>query len=245
MKLTRTLNWRNLFFELVVVFIGLLAALQVDDYRQQREFQQAQHRYLVRLNEDMQLYLESTDEILGFLVEVRDAMEHVWNSLQAGELVNGDRATFEKALIYMGHLPSNPLPRSAYDEMVASGMFSALESVELQSAISRLFATHAFMESNFAWWRENVLFDERYIDRLVDYYDDPGEPIDRQSLFAEPSRRVRFDLETLAADREFRNAIYWARDTRSDWVEWNQRLRADVLAARKLLEEELGKAGDG
>ena len=234
-----SLNWRTLVFELIVVFIGLLAALQVDDYRQQREFRQAQHRYLVRLHEDLEAYLRSTEDIFDFLVEARDAIEHVWESLQAGELIGGDRRKFERGLIYMGHLPSNPMPRSAYDEMVASGMFSALESVELQRAISRLFSTHAFMESNFAWWRENVLHDERYMDGLVDYYDDPGEPIDREGMFSEPTRRVDFDLAALAADRTFRNAIYWARDTRSDWVEWNALLRKHVMEVAALLEAEL------
>lgn len=236
------LNWRALLFELAIVFIGLLAALQVDDYRQQREFRQAQHRYLVRLHEDLGLYLRDTSEIFDFLVETRDAVEHVWDSLQAGEVIGGDRRKFERGLIYMGHLPSNPLPRSAYDEMVASGMFSALESVELQRAISRLFATHAFMESNFAWWRENVLHDERYIDELVDFHDEPGEPADRQGMFSEPVRRVDFDLAALAADRIFRNSIYWARDTRSDWVQWNSLLRSQVLEVTGLLEAEL--AGD-
>ena len=239
MKFTKALNWRNLFFELVIVFIGILAALQVDDYRQQQAFEQAQYRYLARLNEDLKLYLDSTESTLKLLIDIRDAMEHVWDSLQAGEVIDGDRKTFEFGLIYLGHLPSNPLPRSAYDEMVASGMFSSLESIELQSAISKLFSTHAFMESNFTWWRENVLYDERHMDTLVDFYDDPGESVDRGALFAEPSRRVSFDLKVLAADREFRNGIYWARDTRSDWVEWNTLLRNEVLQAMKLLEAEL------
>jgi hypothetical protein len=243
MRRTPGLNWRPLLFELVIVFVGLLAALQVDDYRQQREFRQAQQRYLVRLHEDLGLYLRDTEQIFDFLVEARDATNYVWDSIQAGELIGNDRRTFEKGLIYMGHLPSNPLPRSAYDEMVASGMFSALESVELQRAISRLFATHAFMESNFAWWRENVLYDERYIDELVDFYDDPGEPVDRAGMFSEPVRRVDFDLAALATDRVFRNSIYWARDTRSDWVEWNTRLRTQALEVSALLEAELAKGG--
>ena len=240
MKSIRTINWKTLFFELVIVFVGLLAALQVDEYRDRRAFEAAQTRYLERLHDDLAIYLEETESTEEFLKDTRDAVEHVWDSIQAGEIINGDNERFEHGLIYMGHLPSNPLPRGAYDEMVASGMFSALESTELQRSISRLFSTHDFVETNFAWWRDTFLYTERYLYELVRFYDGEGEVILMNATLAEPRRRVDFDFARLSADASFRNGIYWARDVRSDWYEWVSVLRNQAEEVRLILESELG-----
>jgi hypothetical protein len=239
MKVNREINWKTLFFELVIVFVGLLAALQVDEYRDRRAFEAAQNRYLERLHDDLVAYLDRTESTVEFLGKTRDAVNHVWASIQAGEIVNGDTEQFEHGLIYIGHLPSNPLPRGAYDEMVASGMFSALESNELQHAISQLFSTHDFVETNFAWWRDNFLHTERYIYELVQFSDGEGETILMTDTLAEPNRRVAYDFDQLSGDLGFRNGIYWARDVRSDWVEWVTQLRTQAEQVRRLLRGEL------
>ena len=70
----------------------------------------------------------------------------------------------------------------------------------------------------------------------------PYNPADKEGMFSEPTRRVDFDLTALAADRTFRNAIYWARDTRSDWVEWNALLREQATEVAALLDAELARA---
>lgn len=239
MKVTREINWKALFFELVIVFIGLLAALQVDEYKDRRAFEAAQQRYLERMHDDLVNYLEKTESTVQFMEQTREAVEHVWASIEAGEIVGGDTEKFEHGLIYIGHLPSNPLPRGAYDEMVASGMFSALESNQLQRAISQLYSTHDFVETNFAWWRDTFLHTERYIHKLVQFYDGEGETILMTDTLAEPNRRVAYDFEKLVNDVKFRNGIYWGRDVRSDWVEWVTQLRTQAEEVRQLLKSEL------
>lgn len=239
MKVTREINWKTLFFELVIVFIGLLAALQVDEYKDRRAFEAAQQRYLERMHDDLVNYLEKTESTVQFMEQTREAVEHVWASIEAGEIVGEDTEKFEHGLIYIGHLPSNPLPRGAYDEMVASGMFSALESNQLQRAISQLYSTHDFVETNFAWWRDTFLHTERYIHKLVQFYDGEGETILMTDTLAEPNRRVAYDFEKLVNDVKFRNGIYWGRDVRSDWVEWVTQLRTQAEEVRQLLKSEL------
>jgi hypothetical protein len=239
MRVIREINWKTLFFELVIVFIGLLAALQVDDYRDRRAFEVAQTRYLERLRDDLAAYLGQTESTVEFLNDTRDAVDHIWASIEAGEIIDGNIEQFEHGLIYMGHLPSNPLPRGAYDEMVASGMFSALQSNELQRAISQLFSTHDFVETNFSWWRDSFLHTERYVFGLLQFSYGEGEAVLMNDTLAEPKRHVSFDFDQLAGDMKFRNGIYWARDVRSDWVEWVTELRTQSEQVRRLLVDAL------
>lgn len=89
MKTTREINWKTLFFELVIVFVGLLAALQVDEYRDRRVFEAAQQRYLERMHDDLVTYLEKTESTVQFMEQTREAVDHVWASIEAGEIVGG------------------------------------------------------------------------------------------------------------------------------------------------------------
>jgi hypothetical protein len=229
-------DWRVVVLELCIVFVGLFAALQLDSYREDRQFRQDQERHLKRLQVDIADYLEITSIVQEFLDQNHVAVAHVSDSLQAGEIINDDTLLFEQGVIYFAHLPFNPLLRSSYEEMVASGMFSALESENLKSAIANLFFTHDFTENNFSWWRQGALEFENLMMSHVDYYDDPGI-IERPGfLNGEPIRRVRYDFEALAASREIRNGFYWAKDVTWDWSYHSARLRNQAVEVEAMIE---------
>jgi hypothetical protein len=235
----RKWDWRVVVLELVIVFVGLFAALQLDSYRDQQEFRAAQQRYLVRMKEDLAEYLVSTEYVQNFLEYNYKAVSYVSDSLQAGKIPGGDTELFERGVIYFAHLPSNPLPRSAYEEMVASGMFSALESEELKKAISLLFSTHEFTEQNFRWWREGALNFENELASAIEYYDDPGVVLEEGFLQGEPIRRVRYDFSELANNRQVRNGFYWAKDSVNDWLSFTIMLRESAADVEALIEQQL------
>lgn len=210
-------DWRVIALELLIVFVGLFAALQLDSYRDERSFAQAQQRYLLRLGEDIAGYLETMGPRLAFLERNRIAVQHVADSLQANELLGGDTELFERGLIYVGHLPSSPLPRSAYDEMVASGMFAALESEPLKQAVSELYALSETVSANFAWWRTVALDVEQDLVGQVEYYTEPGDVNQDAFMSQEPRRRVRYDFDSLAGNLRIQNGFYWAADVVGDW----------------------------
>jgi hypothetical protein len=232
-------DWRVIVLELVIVFVGLFAALQLDSYRDQQAFKAAQHRHLLRMSQELENYLEFTKDTQTFLRENHEAVTHVSSSLQAAEILNGDEALFQKGVIYFAHLPSNPLPRASYEEMVASGMFSALESEELKKAISGLYSMHEFVETNFEWWRDGALRFEEELASWVDYYDEAPLGDETGFLFNEPERRIRYDFEALAKERRIRNGFYWARDSVSDWYEFTERLRDHAADVDVLIKQQL------
>jgi hypothetical protein len=239
MKRLSNLNWRNLLAELLVVFVGLFAALQLDDWRQQREFHDAETRYLIRLQEDLQGFLDFSGNILPFLEENFEAVQHVNESLAAGRILDGDDGKFEAGLIYVDHLPALQIHRAAYDEMVASGMFARLRSEQLKRDVAALYATQGVVEKNFSWWRNSVeRLSARLWTRVLLYSDAQIEK--SGPLYADsPGRRVEFDFDELRDDAAIRNGFYWATDTHSDWVNWTTRLTRQAETAIATLEEEL------
>ena len=98
-------DWKSLATELFVVFIGLLAALQVDDWRERRELARTETVYLHRLSEDLNEYVRALHTIIPVFEERRRAVAHVNGSFAAGQILNGDTALFESGLIFVAHLP--------------------------------------------------------------------------------------------------------------------------------------------
>lgn len=220
MRILRDVDWKTLGLELFIVFVGLLAALQVDEWRENREYAAAEERYLLRLNDD----LVDTLDMLRGLHEMVDrfgaAVKHVDASLAAGEIIDGDTELFEEGLIRVAHLPSVVVYRSAYDEMVASGMFARLRSEELKRSVANLITFEQVVNRNFNWWRVGPQKLMRDIMPYVTLGYGEGFSNTRLAGIVEPARTVEFDFEGLSNDPIVRNQFYWAADSHSDWKTW-------------------------
>ena len=239
MARARWIDWRELLLQLIVVFVGLLAALWVDDWKDERQARQTETLYLRRLAVDLHEHAASLDSLLRFLEPHRRAVQHVSDSLAAGRILGDDTRLFEQGLIYVAHLPSIAGRGGTYNEMLASGAFARLRSPELQGMVSELYATEATVDANFAWWRAQPERVEALIQPAVEYYTEGTDRSPSPELKAEEGRRVRFDFERLRSQVEIRNGFYWAADTHSDWVEWITRVREQARRAESIVRGEL------
>ena len=225
--------------ELLVVFVGLFAALQLDDWRDRREQAKTETIYLHRLSEDLHAYIESLELVIPAFERRRRAVQHVSDSLAAGRILDDDTALFEAGVIYVAHLPSIKTPSSAYQEMVASGAFARLRSTGLQKAVAELDATQAKVEANFSWWRQKPIQLESAFQPYVEYYS-VGQRVKSTDQREEAGEaRARYDFDELRARQEIRNGFYWAADTHSDWVEWSTLLLELARAADAAVTKEL------
>jgi hypothetical protein len=236
-----SVNWRTLGFELLIVFIGLLAALQVESWRERRSWAEAETRLLERLQSDLADSLNDFETWLPKLERTRDSVEHVAASLRAGRILDDDLAAFEWGLIYVNALPSASISRAAYDEMVATGMFTRLESDQLQQEVSRLYSMHDRQERNFQWWREAALRLAAALYGHLELYNEGDQRLDDPVMLREPTRRARFDFESLANDPQVVNGYYWAADIHSDWHGWFERLADATRGAKALVDDELSE----
>ena len=237
---TRWADWKSLAMELFVVFIGLLGALQVDDWRQRRELAQTETVYLHRLSADLRSYIAFLNEAIPLLEEHRRAVAHVNASFAAGEVLRGDAALFEQGLIFVSHLPSINRPSAAYDEMVATGVFARLRSPSVKRAVADLYSTQAAVDANFTWWREQPMQVETTMQPFVEYYSDDTPRVPSTSFaVGTEGRRIHYDFEQLRSQTVIRNGFYWAEDTHGDWVDWSKKLLDMAVSADALVTAEL------
>lgn len=240
MSLEKWGNWKALTAQLFVTFIGLVGALQVNDWRDQRDRIKTETVYLHRLSDDLKSYIASLKLSIPVVEEHRRAVAHIHESFGAGRILRGDTALFESGLIYVAHLPSVNRPMSAYEEMVASGVFARLRSSELQRAVSELYATQTWVDANFSWWREGPSQLEVALQPFVEYYSEGFDRVASTAFLAgSEGRRIRYDFHQLRSQPVIRNGYYWAEDTHSDWVEWSKKLLDLAVAAEAIVGLEL------
>jgi hypothetical protein len=238
----RRQDWFAVVLDFVVVVLGIFIALQADQWREDRTFAHAETLYLQRLHEDLSGFVSDSRPTVSFLRENRAGVAHVNQSLAAGKIVDDDSELFERGIIYVAHLPTVTANRSAYDEMVSSGMFARLKSEAVRRAISQLYAAQDGIQTNFSWWRESPLMLERELAAHVDYYA-AGETNGTLTVYSldasEPTRRVRFDFDELARNPAIRNGFYWAEDTHKDWEEKVAGMIESAILADSLVSREL------
>lgn len=239
------LDYRALGAELLIVFIGLFAALQLDEWRDERALDEAELRYLERLRSDLGSFIEFAGKYVGYRALIADAVRHVNDSLVAGEILGGDRREFEQGLIFVAHLPDLRMQRSSYDEMVAAGMFARLKSEDLKRAVSMLYSMQGQVERLFSWWRDGPVGLSDYLEASVTYYSDgPASATGDAEVDGEAEnvrRRADFDFDALRRDLRVRNGFYWATDTHDDWIRMTRALQTQAEKALTILDAELAR----
>jgi len=226
---------RALFFELLVVFIGLLAALQVDQWQDRRAFAKAEVRYLERLDSELTEFLQTMNWMQGFVQRNLDGVTAVHEALAAGVLDPERAAVFEVGLLRVAHLPSISVPRSTYDEMVASGSLARLKSEELKKGLSEFYTLDTMTKENFNWWRTGAMQTARELSHHVSFH--IVEKSEDENGRTRYKQGVNFDFDALQGNLVIRNGFFWAVDTHDDWkrfltelVELAEESRASIRA---------------
>jgi hypothetical protein len=85
----------------------------VDEWREMRELTEAELRYLVRLDDDLEASITRLRQHIENFESNRKRVRYVNDSFAAGRIPDDDPRMFELGLIYVSHLPSIGIQRSA------------------------------------------------------------------------------------------------------------------------------------
>ena len=178
---SRALAARRLGFEFVVVLLGVLGALAVDDYRDWRADRQLERHALdgileglSRDQEDLRQGARTARSRAGAsLFALKRAGEDVpVGTQQAGEMTAvidsiADGMDFPRAARLIGFVTDFEVSGSTYDELVSSGQLSVLANVKLRSAPADYYYRTEFVADFAASLRARPL--STYEDVLAGY----------------------------------------------------------------------------
>lgn len=143
MKSTRGATFRRLGLEFVVVVVGILAALAVDDWRQSREDLALEEHLLTSLVQDLvsdsadaQIQERAVQRALAAAEALAAAIDSPQHNQTTSEELNG----YLSALVF---LPELEITSGTFAEMTATGSFRVIGNRTLRREISRYYASGA------------------------------------------------------------------------------------------------------
>jgi hypothetical protein len=231
MKLFSRSDLSKYFAEMVVVVLGILIALQVDEWRQRLVEQQEIDAALVRLADEVEENLRFCELVEPYSLLLVRASQVVLASLQSGRLRETDRSKFEEGLVKISWLSFPPYFSTVAEEMISTGLLKELDRAELRSNIARIPGSVAATDNRFSRQIEIADWARLEIRNQVGFRYDGSidESLARKvesssdSTFVD-SISVNYEFDALAANPFLINLIIDATNNQIENFAANQRL---------------------
>ena len=139
----RRQDWAAVIIELLVVVIGVLVALEVNQWAEGRQTRALQHAYLLRLKEDLQLERTEADRFAAIVKDRLAAVALLDHLAKTPSMPINDPRTVVCALatVSWGSFPL--IHNISYLELQNTGRTSLIQSVALRRALAEHYATLA------------------------------------------------------------------------------------------------------
>lgn len=198
-------NWFTVIIEFLIVVLGVYLGLQANNWNEVR---------LDRIREGIsleRLLNESEDAIVHIEAEFAGGQSRISAQLamiqflSSGDSTPADAEQVEWGFNSLNFLPAMSPPRTAYDELTASGGIQLIRSIGVRDAIADYYARLDWFDGQLAYFRQG--FNVAEIDPAVlslEYVKaryDPNSWDGRRNEFDWTGIRNHPNLETLMVDR--------------------------------------------
>jgi len=137
----REMRWAQVVVELVLLILGILIALAVDDWMEDRRDARTERQYLELLARDLDQDLEVLKEFVDF--EERQTADGVmaYQALRR-EVAETDEEAVSRALSHLMTRRTLRLARATYTDLLSTGNIRLIRDTGLRDRIVRLYETN-------------------------------------------------------------------------------------------------------
>jgi len=214
--------------EIVLVVIGILIAIQINNWNEDYKQQKTQQIYLQKLSIDVdsmvKQYEDFSKRFPEFLLSSENALRYIETCGESDE----DKLPFEFTMNSHQSMFNYPQNRNTFDEMLSNGSFSNLEDESLKASISSLYATIERSNSQINYFRDEIGRASAIINTYVLFsYDSLGSGVGNQ--------KVSYNLGNLCDNILFKNALVEIVDSRRDWLFGSKEILTKLKTVNKNL----------
>ena len=220
-------HWSTFIIELTLIVVGIIAALSIDDWAQDREDQRSERIYLASLIRDLDQMVES---LQGYVDS-----ETVMSSASATTLkiltVDGYEQKGEELREYLSNMGTRRTLRlvsAAYADLTSTGNFQLIHSRDLREQLLRYFADVSLAELVIE--KNNTVFIDNMFWSFTMKAGITWAPTRWRDLSATLSKAEDFYQEFLGPDIAYPTDAVFAQPT--DAEIWNEIRRMCVLRLR-------------
>lgn len=127
--------------EILLVVIGILIALQVNNWNQQRIERRTERAYLQRLLEEIESDLESVSRSVETNERRKKRAEFLMASKSNPALIEEDPTYFIESIEYAGYTNSPVISDHTFEEIKSSGRLSIISNEEIRTGLSKYYAS--------------------------------------------------------------------------------------------------------
>lgn len=232
-KLLENGNFQKYFWyalgEILLVVIGILIALQINNWNEERKERDREQAALERLFDESQtivLYFRNEVAWIQELVNKLDATTKALSEKTHAELPE------DEIYLWTSLYPTSWPPRGVYDELTNSGQFKEITSDTVRSSIIDYYRNIAFFEGQLDYFRSSQTDPKMFAgDAIRNIYDE--EVINR--------REFVYDLESLANNERFISALVDGLRNQIQFQAFRQYVLDSAIEMCKVLANELEK----
>jgi len=165
-KLLENGNIRKYFWyaigEIFLVVIGILIALQVNNWNEMRAERNLEQRYLQRLVEDLGTDIENLHLSIRSTDSRKARAEFLLNVTQNHELIKENPTYFIKSVEYGGYTNNPVISDHTFEEIKSSGNLAIIQNEEIRTALS-VYYSNRYNRDQFDFIRQD--FQLQYLNR--------------------------------------------------------------------------------
>lgn len=235
-------NWFAVALDFFIVVFGVFIGLQVNNWNEARLDRAKEAFTLAELRSDFQALDFSVSHGVCFHRRAFDGLQAIAEALNARRLDPGQRERFENGLRF-GYLNSSSKKASgALGEMLSSGSMGLIRDPALRAALTDYEGFRESASSSRADVRAVATAYTRAFTNQFDY------DLQRDHFRSDQDSRLAFrysaigdyDFDQMAADAEFREAVFELREVQRIFLQWEESALRRVREIQRLLGDEPG-----
>ncbi len=184
--------------EILLVMIGILLALQVNNWNGQRMDRKNETQFLKRLHSDILWDMDILSENLARLSSKKERLQQVRKIFENKEILNKDSLFYllERSAV-MGTDLREDRRKSTFEEMVTAGQLQIIQDVALRNNVARFY-------SMWNHWYDRVSNHRSDYRMLIFKLCDLQKVLNKELIFSKEEQITLYDLlEQKGLSREF------------------------------------------
>ncbi|WP_091424814.1 DUF6090 family protein [Formosa sp. Hel1_31_208] len=149
--------------EIVLVVIGILIALQINNWNENRKIEQSGKEYIKEIYKDLKIEISNIDEILNSLSDQYNGTEYVLNVFESKNKVVKDTILFTKNHWAPSRLFIIERDLNTFDKLKSSGQSGLLKNDSLSNLLDKFYKNFDVRISNFKEYPLQIRMDYRRI----------------------------------------------------------------------------------
>ncbi len=221
--------------EIILVVIGILIALQINTWNEDRINSHLELQYLKRLERDMQESIRLTSIYKDFQVQATIEILTVIDIIKKCNLTENDYHAFANGFFKVGKRSPPILIDGTIQELQSTGKLTIIRNVNLRDKMTKMMSEYQSKIVLMPYANSRIGNAVNYVDELVSF-SYMNKPIMMEDISIE---EMNFNFETLCENEKLINALFTIRQHTLDIIEWEEDVIKEFNSFLKSITEEI------